>query len=144
MTAHWTVKQNANEGCNSCASLAGLVLSFIACFVLLLIAPLIVDLLTDKADEADESDDIEVEDDAEQLDAVQGLRRSVVAFMARTQFSQESIGIVEAEQISHTAARIRHYYVDSVYRRDDVTSTCQWAWSVSVWDDPDRLACGTW
>jgi len=26
--------QNANEGCNSCASLAGLVLSFIACFIL--------------------------------------------------------------------------------------------------------------
>ena len=46
MTAHWTVravigcklKQNANEGCNSCASLAGLVLSFIACFILLVIA----------------------------------------------------------------------------------------------------------
>jgi len=44
MTAHWTVryavigcklKQNANEGCNSCASLAGLVLIFIACFILL-------------------------------------------------------------------------------------------------------------
>jgi len=28
------LKQNANEGCNSCASLAGLVLSFIACFIL--------------------------------------------------------------------------------------------------------------
>jgi len=46
MTAHWTVrchwlqaKQNANEGCNSCASLAGLVLSFIARFILLVIAP---------------------------------------------------------------------------------------------------------
>jgi len=26
-------KQNANEGCNSCASLAGLVLCFIACFI---------------------------------------------------------------------------------------------------------------
>jgi len=53
-TAHWTVrwtvrrqwlqgcklKQNANEGCNSCATvLAGLVLSFIACFILLVIAP---------------------------------------------------------------------------------------------------------
>ena len=49
---HWTVrrhwcklKQNAiaNEGCNSCASLAGLVLCFIvcfiACFILLVIAP---------------------------------------------------------------------------------------------------------
>jgi len=42
----WTVrrycklKQNANEGCNSCASLAGLVLSFIASFILLVIAPL--------------------------------------------------------------------------------------------------------
>jgi len=34
------LKQNANEGCNSCASLAGLVLSFIACFILLVIAPL--------------------------------------------------------------------------------------------------------
>jgi len=32
------LKQNANEGCNSCASLAGLVLSF----VLLVIAPLVV------------------------------------------------------------------------------------------------------
>jgi len=48
MTAHWTVcaiigcklKQNANEGRNSCASLAGLVLSFIACFILLVSAPL--------------------------------------------------------------------------------------------------------
>jgi len=29
------LKQNANEGCNSCASLARLVLSFIACFILL-------------------------------------------------------------------------------------------------------------
>ena len=29
------LKQNANEGCNSCASLAGLVLCFIACFILL-------------------------------------------------------------------------------------------------------------
>ena len=28
------------EGCNSCASLAGLVLSFTACFILLVIAPL--------------------------------------------------------------------------------------------------------
>ena len=41
----WTVigcklKQNANESCNSCASLAGLVLCFIACFILLVIAPL--------------------------------------------------------------------------------------------------------
>ena len=34
------LKQNANEGCNSCASHAGLVLSFIACFILLVIAPL--------------------------------------------------------------------------------------------------------
>jgi len=34
------LKQNANEGCNSCASLAGLVLSFIACLILLVIAPL--------------------------------------------------------------------------------------------------------
>jgi len=33
------LKQNANEGCNSCASVAGLVLSFIACFILLVIAP---------------------------------------------------------------------------------------------------------
>ena len=28
-----------NEGCNSCASLAGLALCFIACFILLVIAP---------------------------------------------------------------------------------------------------------
>jgi len=34
------LKQNANEGCNSCASFAGLVLGFIACFILLVIAPL--------------------------------------------------------------------------------------------------------
>jgi len=35
------LKQNANEGCNSFASLVGLVLSFIACFILLdVIAPL--------------------------------------------------------------------------------------------------------
>ena len=34
------LKQNANEGCNICASLAGFVLSFIACFILLVIAPL--------------------------------------------------------------------------------------------------------
>ena len=34
------LKQNANEGCNSCASLAGLVLCFIACLILLVIAPL--------------------------------------------------------------------------------------------------------
>ena len=34
------LKQNANEGCNSCASLARLVLCFIACFILLVIAPL--------------------------------------------------------------------------------------------------------
>jgi len=34
------LKQNANEGCNSCASLAGLVLCFIARFILLVIAPL--------------------------------------------------------------------------------------------------------
>ena len=34
------LKQNANEGCNSCASVAGLVLCFIACFILLVIAPI--------------------------------------------------------------------------------------------------------
>jgi len=34
------LKQNANVGCNSCASLAGLVLRFIACFILPVIAPL--------------------------------------------------------------------------------------------------------
>ena len=34
------LKQNANEGCNSCASLAGLVLCFTAYFILLVIAPL--------------------------------------------------------------------------------------------------------
>jgi len=33
------LKQNANEDCNSCASLAGLVLCFVACFILLVIAP---------------------------------------------------------------------------------------------------------
>jgi len=33
------LKQNANEGCNSFASLAGLVLCFITCFILLVIAP---------------------------------------------------------------------------------------------------------
>jgi len=39
---HWLqAKPNANEGCNSCASIAGLVLiSFVACFILLAIAPL--------------------------------------------------------------------------------------------------------
>jgi len=31
----YKLKQNANEGCNNCAS----VLSFIACFILLVIAP---------------------------------------------------------------------------------------------------------
>jgi len=36
----YKLKQNANEGCGSCASLAGLVLSFITCFILLVIAPL--------------------------------------------------------------------------------------------------------
>jgi len=47
---HWLqAKTNANEGCNSCASVAGLVLSFIvcfiACFILHVIAPLVsVDL----------------------------------------------------------------------------------------------------
>jgi len=34
------LKQNANEGCNSCAILAELVFSFIARFILLVIAPL--------------------------------------------------------------------------------------------------------
>jgi len=33
------LNQNANEGCNSCASLAGLILCFIACFILLVITP---------------------------------------------------------------------------------------------------------
>jgi len=43
ITAHWTVlKQNANEDCNSCASLAGLVFSFIARFILIVIAPLML------------------------------------------------------------------------------------------------------
>ena len=41
------LKQNANEGCNSCASLAGLVLCFVACFILLVIAPLRTDLYKD-------------------------------------------------------------------------------------------------
>jgi len=35
------LKQNANEGCNSCASRAAPVLCFIASFILLVIAPLI-------------------------------------------------------------------------------------------------------
>jgi len=34
------LKQNANEGCNSCASLAGFVLCFVACFILLVIVAL--------------------------------------------------------------------------------------------------------
>jgi len=34
------LEQNANEGCSSCARLARLVFSFIACFILLVIAPL--------------------------------------------------------------------------------------------------------
>jgi len=33
------LKQNANEGCNSCAILAVLVLSFITCFILLVNEP---------------------------------------------------------------------------------------------------------
>jgi len=33
------LKQNANEGCNSCASLSGLVLCFTAYFILIVIAP---------------------------------------------------------------------------------------------------------
>jgi len=43
MTAHRPVRRHwlqAKTKCNSCASLAGLVLSFIACFILLVIAPL--------------------------------------------------------------------------------------------------------
>jgi len=36
----YKLKQNDNDGCNSCASLAWLVLCFIACFILLVIAPL--------------------------------------------------------------------------------------------------------
>jgi len=39
------LKQNANEGCNSCASLAGHVLCVIACFILLVIAPLVSERL---------------------------------------------------------------------------------------------------
>jgi len=39
MTAYRPVLQQL---CNSCASLAGLVLSFIACFILLVIAPLMI------------------------------------------------------------------------------------------------------
>jgi len=43
MTAWRYENEDANEGglqqlCNSCASLAGLVISFIACFILLVIA----------------------------------------------------------------------------------------------------------
>ena len=40
MTAHRQLKQNYNEGYNSSASLARLILSFIECFILLVIAPL--------------------------------------------------------------------------------------------------------
>jgi len=43
MTAHWTVRRHWN----SCASLAGLVLSFIACFILLVIATLALVLAID-------------------------------------------------------------------------------------------------
>jgi len=58
MTAHRPVRRQwlqaktkcYNEGCNSCASLAGLVLSFIVCFIarfiLLVIAPLATTLST--------------------------------------------------------------------------------------------------
>ena len=58
------LKQNANEGCNSCASLTGLALSFIACFNLLVIAPLQVCLhsniaqLTCQSDESRAKNDI--------------------------------------------------------------------------------------
>jgi len=41
---HWLqAKTKCNEdcNCNSCASLAGLVLCFIACFIVLVIAPLV-------------------------------------------------------------------------------------------------------
>jgi len=43
MCRHWLqVKTKCYiEGCNSCASLAGLVFSFIACFILLVISPLL-------------------------------------------------------------------------------------------------------
>ena len=44
------LKQNANEGCDSCASLAGLVLCFIACFILLVIAPLLCMLMASLRD----------------------------------------------------------------------------------------------
>jgi len=39
------LKQNANEGCNSCANLAGLVLSFIVCFIARFILLVIATLL---------------------------------------------------------------------------------------------------
>jgi len=48
-TPSLAAKQNANEGCNSCASLSGLVLCFIACFILLVIAPLYVLMIILKA-----------------------------------------------------------------------------------------------
>ena len=53
MTVYRPDEGYANEGCNSCASLAGLVLCFIACFILLVIAPLAVtslDWLRDTSD----------------------------------------------------------------------------------------------
>jgi len=52
------LKQNANEGCSSCANLAGLVLSFIACFMLLVIAPLRISATAPWGHAEDDGDDI--------------------------------------------------------------------------------------
>jgi len=41
------LKQNVNEGCNSCASLVGLVLSFIACFIARFIARFILHVIAE-------------------------------------------------------------------------------------------------
>jgi len=58
------LKRNANEGCNSCASLAGLVLSFIACFTLLVIAPLCQDDDRKRLNSANKSNDYETAGDS--------------------------------------------------------------------------------
>jgi len=51
------LKQNANEGYNSCASLAGLVLCFIACFILLVIALLTTGLRRQRVNDDSSGDD---------------------------------------------------------------------------------------
>jgi len=53
------LKQNDNEGCNSCASLAALVLSFIACCILLVIAALMKAVLEKTLDDVKHAEDQE-------------------------------------------------------------------------------------